>query len=207
MKKWLIGLVTGCIIIGCPTVNANNYTVNDIAFLMLLERENLKANRIISGTNNYIKNLPCWDDNGKYVNEYSSTQFRELTNQYGSRYDFVCMDKKTILQPKISYWLDNFRYPLSQNFKDDINDSQTEININNIRKILTDNENEEIRVIAKAIDVRYLLNEDYKTYKSEGGSFLGTLDYKSKQGGSEYYTLMISNIENYVNHNVPIQPI
>lgn len=207
MKKWLIGLVAGCIIIGCPTVNANNYTVNDIAFLMLLERENLKANRIISGTNNYIKNLPCWDDNGKYVNEYSSTQFRELTNQYGSRYDFVCMDKKTILQPKISYWLGNFHYPLSQNFKDDINDSQTEININNIRKILTDNENEEIRVIAKTIDVRYLLNEDYKTYKSEGGSFLGTLDYKSEQGESEYYTLMISNIENYVNHNVPIQPI
>lgn len=208
MKKWLIGLVTVCIIIGCPSVKANNYTVNDIAFLMLLERENLKANRIISGTNNYIKNLPCWDDNGKYMNEYSSDQFRDLTNQYGARYDFVCVDKKTILQPKISYWLDNFHYPLSQNFKDDINDLQTEININNISKILADNENEDIRVIAKTIDVRYLLNEDYKGYKEGQDTVLGHLINNAKQNkGNEYYPLMISNIENYVNHNVPIQPI
>lgn len=207
MKKCVL-LLLACVLIGSgETVWANSYDVNDIAFLMLMQREKLNGNRIMAQGDNYIKNLSCHDDNGKYISDYSNAQYRDLYNQYGEKYKFVCIDEKTYLEPKVSYWLENFHYPLSETFRDDLNNPQVEIDINNINKILADNENEEIRAISKTIDVRYLLKEDYKIYNSDGGSFLGTLVYKAEQNKSEYYPLMISNIENYVKHNVPLQLI
>ena len=205
MKKLLLGLVLLLVCFNSNLALANSYTVNDIAFLMELQRTSLAGERKSLEANSYIKNLPCRNDNGVYVNRYSGN-IRDIQKMFsiGDEYKFVCIDEKTYLKPNISYHLKYFYYPLSENFKEMIS---TEKNIEDmdIRKIISENDNEEIKKILTTIDVRYLLTEDYNGYKNGDDSGYGYFIYKlEKNKENKYYKLIISNIENYVKNNVPI---
>ena len=199
MKKWL--MVCLYLSIGCGAY-ANTYTVNDIGFLFLLQREKL-------GIENYaiehkINQLPCWDDKGVYKADYSGS----VDEYFKQRCNLVCIDERTSFKLNIPFFVELFNYPLSDTFKNDLNDPRMTDKLENIGEIIKENENKQIKALAKTIDARYMLREDYDVYTSKGGSLLGVWAYKAEQGNNtKYYELMISNVENYLKHNVPLPEI